>query len=149
VELSSLALLWIGLISCSIGDPNWCADRDDDADCDGVPDAMDQCANSAADQPTDRSGCTATQAEGCGVRALAPLDGEKRLDDMVFRWETDCDVTLLQFSDDPDFPAGATTTIAKTTATEIAAQPAGEWWRLQSGLNGSSGGAVTPPRSLQ
>jgi len=141
-------LLVLGL-SCSGGDPDWCASRTDDADCDGVPDASDRCPNSASEQPTDRLGCSPSQAAGCSVRALAPDDGQARDETVLFRWETDCDVTLLQFSDDPDFPAGATTTAVRTQATEVAVAPSGTWWRLQAGLTGSSTGAITPARSVE
>lgn len=143
--------LWLLALSlaCSGGDLDWCADRSDDADCDGVPDASDLCPSSATNQPTDRLGCSPTQAAGCSVRALAPADGDAGEGQVLFRWESDCDVALLQFSDDPDFPAGATTTAVRTEATEVAAEPQGAYWRVQAGLAGSSTGAVTPPRSLQ
>ncbi len=144
----TLLLLALGL-GCSGDTAAWCADRGDDADCDGVPDAADRCPNSAADQPTDRLGCDASQAAGCSVRALSPADGAELTGEALFRWETDCDVALLQFSDDPDFPAGATTTAARTAATEVAVTPAGSYWRVQAGLSGSSAGAITPPRSLK
>lgn len=146
----SLGILWLAaLTACSGGDPDFCAGRSDDADCDGVPDGADRCPNSATSQDTDRLGCTPSQAAGCSVRALAPEDGAAHQDTVLFRWETDCDVTLLQFSDDPEFPAGTTTTAVRTDATEVAAAPAGTWWRLEAGLLGASAGAVTPARSLK
>ena len=144
----NLWLLALGL-SCSGGDPDWCADRVDDADCDGVPDAADRCPNTAADRPADRLGCSSTQAAGCSVRALAPADGQAGEGEALFRWETDCDVALLQFSDDPSFPAGATTTALRTTATEVAFTPTGAWWRIEAGVTGSSAGAVTPARAVR
>ncbi len=147
--MTVLALALGLLTACSGEDPDWCAEREDDGDCDGVPDASDRCPNSATDQYTDRLGCTPTQASGCSIRALAPADGASSEGEILFRWETDCDITLLQFSDDPGFPSGATTTRIRTTATEYATEPGGLYWRLEAGLNGSSAGATTPPRALQ
>ncbi len=130
--------------ACSGGGELDCAQRADDADCDGVPDAADRCPNTAADQLTDRLGCSGTQAAGCSARLVAPEDGARPEGAALFRWESDCDISLLQFSDDPSFPAGATTTAARTHGIEAVVEAAGAYWRVQAGLHGSTAPAPPP-----
>ena len=66
-----------------------------------------------------------------------------------FRWAGDCDVYLLQFSDDPEFPPGATRTAMRTTAMEVVTEGSESFWRVVGGLYGGSSAAQTPPRAVK
>jgi len=129
--------------------PEWCVDRADDADCDGTPDAWDRCAESPLGDPTDRMGCSEGQAARCAVSPVEPEDNEKLDTPTTFRWAGDCDVYLLQFSDDPAFPAGLTRTAVKTAGKEVTAEGTEAYWRVVGGLYGASAGAQTPPREIK
>lgn len=124
-----------------------CPDRVDDADCDGRPDDLDLCPDSAPG-PTDASGCSDNQAAGCAVDglnvALAGSGGPER----TFTWEGDCDQWMLQFSPDADFLAGRTTTALRTTVHQAEAVPTGAWWRVVGGKDGSSRVASSTPQPL-
>ncbi len=144
-----LALLVLLLSGCASDVPDWCAGRADDGDCDGVPDIADQCPASPVGELTNRQGCTEAEAAGCSVRLLSPDDRERAHGATLFRWEGDCDVYLLQFAEDPAFPAGATRTALRTTATEAAVEASEPYWRVVGGLHGVSTGAATPPREVR
>lgn len=142
-----LSILLTGCADNSL--PEYCEGRSDDPDCDGVPDEWDQCPNSAIGDPTDRLGCSEGQAARCSVQLIEPEDN-KRLDSPArFRWSGDCDVYLLQFSDDPDFPAGATRTALRTAASEVVVEGTEQYWRVVGGRDGSSAGATTPVREVK
>jgi hypothetical protein len=66
-----------------------------------------------------------------------------------FRWSGDCEVYLLQFSDDPEFPAGATRTAVRTDVQEVTASGTESYWRVVGGMSGSSSGAHTPVREVK
>jgi len=83
------------------------------------------------------------------VRPIEPEDGARLKAPARFRWTGDCDVWLLQFSDDPDFPAGATRTVVRTEASEVTAEGTEKYWRVVGGREGSSAGASTPPREVK
>ena len=139
----------ITLLGCQEEVPEFCLERADDIDCDGVPDDQDRCPASPMGDPTDRSGCTEGQAAGCSVTAVEPADNERLESPARFRWAGDCDVYLLQFSDDPSFPVAATRTGVRTTAIEVVAPGSEQYWRVVGGLQGSSAGALTPPREVR
>jgi hypothetical protein len=141
-----MTLLSILLLSACHGEPAWCRDRADDADCDGVPDAQDRCAETEAASLTDRVGCSENQAAGCTVALASPEDGASEV--TAFRWTGTCDVYLLQFSDDPAFPPGSTRTAARSTALAVSASGTEKYWRVQGGRTGSSSGYSTAPREL-
>lgn len=139
-------MIWLGLaLACG---PKPCADRLDDADCDGVPDAVDACASTARDALTDRRGCSGDQVAGCSVTLRSPEDGAR--DATHARWVGDCDVYHLQTSDDPAFPVAATSTVYRGPAQELAL-PDGmaTYWRVVGGLEGRAQGATTPARELK
>jgi len=142
-------LLSFFLMGCGDSLPEYCEARADDPDCDGVPDAWDQCPNSPIGDPTDRLGCSEGQAARCSVRPVEPDDNARLEAPARFRWTGDCDVWLLQFSDDPEFPAGATRTALHTEASEVTASGTEEYWRVVGGRDGSSAGATTPPRKVK
>ncbi len=144
-----LTLIPILLLACSPDPPEYCVDRADDADCDGVPDAWDQCNNTAWGDPADRVGCSEGQAAGCSVRLVEPDDGARLEAPARFRWSGDCEVYLLQFSDDPEFPAGATRTAVRTDVQEVTASGTESYWRVVGGMSGSSSGAHTPVREVK
>jgi hypothetical protein len=120
----------------------------DDADCDGVPDAVDACVSTAEASLTDRRGCSPDQVAGCAVTLRSPDDGARDVDH--FRWVGDCDISHLQTSDDPTFPVAATSTLYRGPAQELAA-PDGlaAYWRVVGGLEGRAHGATTPARELK
>ena len=140
-----LILLILVLGACS---RDVCADRADDGDCDGVPDAWDRCLQSEAGL-VDRVGCTEGQAAGCHVLASSPEDGERVDGSARLRWSGDCEVYLVQLSDDPAFPPAATRTVARTRDLEATVAGEERYWRVQGGLSGSPAGASTEPRQLR
>lgn len=145
-----LAFLLLLTTGCSEDTPpDWCIDRPGDADCDGTPDTEDQCDATPYNSLVDRRGCSENQAAGCNVTLSSPEDGERIKDDSIFRWQGNCEVYLLQFSDDPSFPLTATHTVARTNAKEVQAQAQGEWWRVVGGLKGSSAGKSTEARRIR
>lgn len=142
-----LALL-AALVGCS-QIPPYCKDRADDVDCDGIPDANDRCADSPLESPTDRLGCTENQAAGCSVSLVRPDDRENVKGEVAFRWTGDCDTYLLQFAEDPAFPAAATRTAIRTEAREVMATGSERYWRVVGGRTGSSAGFSTPARRIK
>jgi hypothetical protein len=145
----SLLIALLLLPACKEELPEWCLSRADDADCDGSPDAWDRCPESPFGDSTDRLGCTEGQAARCSISPVEP-DNKAKLDSpATFRWAGDCDVYLLQFSDDPAFPPGGTRTALKTTGKEVSADGTEAYWRVVGGLTGSSSGAQTPPREIK
>jgi hypothetical protein len=140
-------VIWL-LAACSRG-PAFCAERADDADCDGVPDAADRCPESEEGAWKDRLGCTEAQAAGCSTALLSPEDRDRVTGPALFRWEGDCEHYLLQLSDDPAFPAAATRTAVRTAATEATASGNERYWRVTGGLRGSSSGAASEARELR
>ncbi len=149
VRLLLPILLICGEAGCGNRQPDWCRDRADDADCDGVPDSSDRCVETPDGASTDRVGCSQNQAAGCAVEAIEPKTREKLEGDARFRWSGDCDVYLLQLSDDPAFPAGATRTALRTEASEVSASGDETWWRVVGGLDGASAGYSTPAREIR
>jgi hypothetical protein len=147
--LSTILLAGFVVSACERGQADHCVERADDYDCDGVPDAADFCPGTAQDVLTDRVGCSENQSAGCDVQALAPDDGARVTGPAAFRWLGDCEVYLLQFSDDPDFPPGATRTAARTTGQEHAVTADEMWWRVVGGNHGKSTGAHTEGRELR
>ena len=147
--MRSLVLLFCILAACRDAPPAYCRDRQDDADCDGVPDAQDRCAESPYDTFTDRLGCTENQAAGCAVSAIRPGDGDRADAEQFFRWSGDCDVYLLQMADDPDFPSGVTRTVVRTEGREVAATGTERYWRIVGAMNGGSAGYSTPARKIK
>ncbi len=136
--------LWAG---CST-DPANCRGRADDADCDGVPDAVDRCPDTPVGVTKDRDGCSDAQAVGCTVQATFPGDGATVAGSPLFAWTGTCDVYLLQFSDDVTFPAGGTRTALRTTSTDVVSDGTERFWRVVGGLSGSSRQASSAPRGL-
>ena len=65
-----------------------------------------------------------------------------------FRWSGSCEVWLLQFSEDPSFPAGATRTVVRTTDKQVEAEGSEGYWRVVGGNHGVSAGATSPPRQI-
>ena len=142
------AVLLFGLSSgCSTG-PAYCRARADDADCDGVPDAVDRCVDTPFGVAKDRLGCSDAQAAGCTVQATFPADGATVAGSPLFAWTGTCDVYLLEFSDDSTFPAGGTRTALRTTSTDVVSDGTERFWRVVGGLTGSSRQATTTPRAL-
>lgn len=142
-------LLIAALAGC--GAKTLCEDRADDADCDGVPDASDRCGASVQG-PVDRVGCADNERAGCVVLAEEPADGARVKGEAQARWSGTCDVYLLQVSDDPDFPAGATRTVARTSAESATLTPSAaeeRYWRVQGGVRGESASFSTPPRAIR
>lgn len=129
--------------------PEYCLDRADDPDCDGVPEVWDRCPGTAVGDPADRLGCSEGQVAGCSVRLVEPDDGARLTAPARFRWSGDCDVWLLQFSDDPDFPAGATRTAVRTDASQADASGDEKYWRVVGGVDGVSAGAYSPHREVK
>lgn len=145
-----MPILPLLLLACrSDSGPAYCVDRVDDADCDGVPDGLDLCAATPAGVLTDRVGCSENQASGCMVTLVSPKDREKRQGDQTFRWSGDCDVYLLQVSDDPAFPAGRTRTLVRTSAQEVTATADARYWRVVGADDGYSVGWTTEPWELR
>ncbi|MCB9792483.1 MAG: hypothetical protein H6741_07110 [Alphaproteobacteria bacterium] len=140
-------LLPLLLLSACSGDP--CASREDDRDCDGVPDALDRCESTPQGALSDRQGCSEAQAAGCAVLLQGPDDGARVKGEATVRWSGDCEVYLVQLSDDEAFPAGATRTAARTTAFEARVRGEERYWRVVGGLEGRSAGAATPPRRIR
>jgi hypothetical protein len=136
------------LLSCG-GPADPCASREDDADCDGVPDGRDVCPSSRRADLADAAGCTETQSAGCAVEALSPVDGAVTEGTTLFQWSGDCDVYLLQLADDARFPAAATRTASRTQGTEAAVTGTERYWRVVGGKAGASAGASTTPRELE
>jgi hypothetical protein len=142
-------LLLITLLGC--GSRTLCEDRADDADCDGVPDAADQCG-ATVQGPVDRRGCADNERAGCVVLAESPQDGARARDEALARWSGTCDVYLLQVSDDPSFPPGATRTLARTTGETATLTPGAaeeRYWRVQGGLRGETASFSTPARQIR
>ena len=124
-----------------------CPDRSDDQDCDGRPDELDLCPDSPPG-PTDASGCSDAQAAGCEIERVEHVlvgDGGPA---RRFTWQGSCQVWAVQFSPDPDFLAGRTTTAIRTSLQQADLVPAGAWWRVQGGMEGSSRIVSSPPRYL-
>ena len=129
--------------------PDWCADRADDSDCDGVPTDWDQCPETVNGAPTDRLGCSEAQAAGCGVSLVEPDNKARLTAPARFRWSGDCDVWLLQMSNDPTFPAGATQTVVRTTDSEVLAEGSLDYWRVVGGKTGVSSGVESEVREVK
>lgn len=143
-------LLLVALLACRpSAEPAWCVDRADDADCDGVPDATDQCPATDPEVLTDRLGCSERQTAGCIVTPVSPADGERPGEPARFRWSGDCHRYLLQFSDDPAFPAAGTRTAVRTEAQEVVATGEERYWRVVGGMDGRSTGFATDPREIR
>jgi hypothetical protein len=123
-----------------------------DADCDGVPDAADRCPGSNAEQaiaePTDAAGCTDDQMARCTVALDQPLHSASASGSATFAWHGTCDVYLLQFSDEPTFPAGRTRTEIRTAQRAWAGAGTERWWRVVGGRTGSSRGFTSEPREI-
>lgn len=143
-----LGLVLFLIVGCGDGVPRWCDERADDADCDGVPDAADRCADSVLEAPVDRRGCTEAQAAGCTVVAAFPDDGAMVSGKPLFAWAGDCDVYRLELSDDPTFPPAATRTAARTGALEITTSGTERFWRVVGARTGGTSGAATEPREI-
>lgn len=142
-------LLIAALVGCGAKSP--CEDRVDDVDCDGVPDAADVCGATVLG-PVDRLGCADNERAGCVVLAETPADGERVKDKALARWSGTCDVYLLQVSDDPDFPPGATRTVARTSGVSATLTPGAKeerYWRVQGGVRGETASFSTPPRTIR
>ncbi|MEY3212639.1 MAG: hypothetical protein RIT28_3120 [Pseudomonadota bacterium] len=142
-------LLIAALAGC--GAKSHCEDRADDGDCDGVPDAADLCGATVLG-PVDRQGCADNERAGCVVLAETPEDGDRVKDAALARWSGTCDVYLLQVSDDPDFPPGATRTVARTTGVSATLTPSAAeegYWRVQGGVRGETASFSTPPRKIR
>lgn len=142
-------LLWMLLACRPETAPEYCLERADDADCDGVPDGIDHCPATELEALTDRAGCSERQAAGCMVTPAFPADRAKWSEDLHFRWSGDCDVYLLQLSDDPDFPPGATRTALRTTAQEARVTGTERYWRVVGADDGHSVGWTTDVRELR
>lgn len=140
LTLTILALV----VACREGPSSVCADRVDDADCDGVPDPGDRCPRTGSGELTDRLGCSETEAAGCTVRLVSPGAGERVSAPTQFRWEGTCEVYLLQLSDDPAFPPAGTRTALRTEGLAAVADGTERYWRVVGGLRGSSAGAASP-----
>lgn len=128
--------------------PEWCVERQGDADCDGTPDTEDQCDGTPYNSLVDRRGCLESQVAGCAVSLLTATAPTTPNSDGFFRWDGNCDVYLLQFSDDPEFPLTATTTAVRTESLEVQSTRHGAWWRVVGGMRGSASGAATEPRRI-
>ncbi len=128
--------------------PEYCQGRADDPDCDGVPEDWDRCPETALGEATDRLGCSERQVAGCSVALLEPDDGARLSAPARFRWNGDCDIWLLQFSDDPSFPAGATRTAARTEAHQVDASGSETYWRVLGGMSGTSSGVASESRAI-
>jgi hypothetical protein len=143
-----MALFALVLISCTRGQEP-CADRVDDDDCDGVPDAQDLCADSEAGSVKDGAGCSEAQTAGCKVALLAPEPHAVVQGEVLFRWEGDCDVYLLELANDERFPPATTRTVARTEGLEAAARGDERFFRVVGGRSGVSSGAVSEIRELE
>lgn len=134
------------LLACTPEVPDWCRGREGDADCDGVTEAYDLCPETEIGAFTDRVGCSERQTAGCAVVPVSPADDAKA--PTSFRWSGDCDAYLLQFSDDPSFPPGATRTAVNTPDQAAVATGTERWWRVVGGRRGGSTGYATDPRRV-
>lgn len=144
----SALLLPLLLLACGKGGPpDWCEGRADDPDCDGVATELDRCPDTELGAFTDRVGCSENQAAACSVSLSTPEDGAKATG--AFRWSGTCDVYLLQFSEDPDFPPARTRTAARTTGQAVSATGTEKYWRVQGGRTGNSSGFSTPARTVK
>ena len=144
----ALVLATLLLAACANGgQPKYCEGRADDPDCDGVPDALDRCAGTAFAVRTDPLGCAENQSANCSVALVTPEPGARA--EGAFRWTGDCDVYLLQFSDDEAFPAARTRTGARTIGLAVSATGTEKYWRVLGGQSGNSAGYATPPRDLK
>ena len=142
------SLLLLTLTTCAREPrPGYCLPRADDTDCDAVPDAWDLCPETAYDARTDPAGCSEGQAAGCTVSLASPEDGAAATS--FFRWTGTCDVYLLQFSDDPAFPAGDTRTAARVDGQAVSGTGTETYWRVSGGRNGSAAAYATPPRRIR
>jgi len=135
--------LWF---SCAPAQPEWCEGRQGDPDCDGVVEASDLCPDTEIGVLTDRVGCSERQTAGCAVVLASPADKTRAPE--VFRWTGDCDAYLLQFSNDPTFPPGATRTAVNTPDQAVSATGTERWWRVVGGVRGGSTGFATDPREV-
>lgn len=129
--------------------PEWCENRTGDADCDGTPDTEDQCDGTPLNSLVDRRGCLESQVAGCSVTLLEATGATTPGGDGFFRWNGNCDIYLLQFSDDAAFPLTATVTSVRTERLEVQSPTRGAWWRVVGGLHGVASGATTAPRRIQ
>jgi hypothetical protein len=132
------------------GLPDYCADRADDVDCDGVPDSRDQCPGTEIGALKDARGCTENQRAGCGVLLKTPLEDEKLDRDLsvAFRWSGDCDVYLVQVSNDPEVAPAATRTVARVPELQATADVEEAYWRVVGAREDKSAGYATPARRL-
>lgn len=140
-------LLFLLLTACSRGVD--CADRADDADCDGVPDDADRCSATPASKLVDRQGCSENEAAGCVILPELPADGARVKGAATITWSGTCELTLVQLSDDPSFPPARTRTVARTRAEQAQVEGTEAYWRLVGGLSGHSAGYSTEPRRIR
>ncbi len=154
------------LTACGQKQPDYCVERNrladladeqgvtgypHDADCDGTPDYLepDHCLRSPVGDPTDRLGCTSGQASGCWLLPEAPAEDLKAEGEVAFRWSGDCDVYLVQFSDDLEFHPARTRTAVRTEGREVHLEASEAYWRLVGGLEGESAETASAPRSIR
>ena len=143
-----MRLALLALLSCGENDDP-CLERADDADCDGVPNAVDECPDSPRGQTKDAVGCSEGQTAGCRVTVVAPGDEAVVSGEVLFRWAGNCDVYLLQFANDVSFPEAATRTAVRTTATEATATGDERFVRVVGGVLGGSSQAASDVRELE
>lgn len=154
IRTPTATLVWLALMSgCAPGLPEFCADRDDDGDCDGVPDLYDQCPGTDFETLTDARGCSASERAGCSATLKTPVEREK-LDptrQVVFRWSGDCDLYLVQLSTTPAFLPGDTFTAARVVELQAQTDVRDDmpYWRVVGGLEGREAGYSTPAREIR
>lgn len=143
------AAILAAFVGCGGGESAWCTTRSDDSDCDGVPDGWDRCDETPMGARTDSRGCAEAQVAGCSVQALSPESGARLSGPARFRWSGTCDMWLLQFSDDPSFPAGATRTAVRTDVQQADATGTERYWRVVGGMHGVSAGATSSVQEVR
>lgn len=134
------------LLLAACGDPGACPERAGDSDCDGVPDVRDFCSGTDPEALHDAAGCSDAQSAGCRVELLAPEDGADVLPEDRFGWNGDCDVWLVEFSDDAAFAPARTRVALRTQATESMIVAPERYWRVTGGRYGRSAGVSSPVR---
>ncbi len=115
LSIGFLSLLGI-LGGCNEGDSSVCGEEYTDADCDGVPNDRDRCAETPRESLHDAGGCAPTQVTTCVVSPRFP-EADQEIDleglDLQFRWDGTCEGYVLYLSPDSTFPAARTVALAR------------------------------------
>lgn len=131
--------------------PEYCLNRSMDPDCDGIELMFDQCGGSDFGVRTDARGCSERQTTSCTVDLQSPYNNEKLTAGLstVFRWEGNCEVYLLQFSEDQNFHPASTRTAGRYSELQGEVIADETYWRVVGGMTGESTGVSTTGRLIK